>query len=207
MGVPPSVWGRGALGGQRGRVSSPESLCLFATPPPSAARPFVFVHIPSKGPNPGCHFLGTNGLEGVWCVCQNSEPTDSLPSCLPAKLLLLLPAGSSCRGTPSRRWWCSGTGRSTRRTCWATTWTAAWQAPTSGSPATTSPSATTGAAAPRPAPHRPGPESLPGNKVQKAKPTQKAHGSESSRNRGRNVSEKRAHTASVLLFIHRDVGG
>lgn len=73
---------RGDLGRAEKTGEHPESLCLFAHA--SFARPFLFVHIPSKGPNPGCHFLGTNGLDGVWCVCQNSEHTDPLPSCLPA---------------------------------------------------------------------------------------------------------------------------
>lgn len=55
-----------------------------------------------------------------------------------------LPVGSSPPGTPSRPCLCSGRLPNTPKTWWATTSTAAWSEPRSGSPATTSPSETPG---------------------------------------------------------------
>jgi hypothetical protein len=82
--------------------------------------------------------------------CVSGVACSDLPPHLPAspQWFLLPRGGCLLPGTPRRQSWCSGTGRSTKRTCWATTWTAVWQGPTCGSRATTSPLDTTGALLP-----------------------------------------------------------
>lgn len=103
---------------------------------------------------------GQRGREGP---VRLPEPLTMPLRVSPSKPPLPLLAGSSRPVTPRRRWWCSGTGRGRTRTCWATTWTAVWQGPTSGSRATTSPSATTGAVLGSPGPP-------PGGHVREAEP-------------------------------------
>lgn len=72
------------------------------------------------------------GLPPSSCPCPQQQCPRRPAVCWPPETL-------------RHRWWCSGSGLGRRRSCWATMWTAAWLAPTAGSPATTSPSVTTGA--------------------------------------------------------------
>lgn len=95
-----------------------------------------------REPSKGLRLMGTaSGTETLFTVPHS---TSSVQRSLPPR------AGCWHRGTRRPQLWCSGTGQSTRRTCWAITWTAVWWGPMCGSRATTSPLATTGAGAPDP---------------------------------------------------------
>lgn len=147
--TPFSVGPGGASGGQRR---------LAGTPGSSEGSPtlllLLLIQILSKGPNLGCHALWTEGLEGRGVSSETPISLTMYQSVSPAKSPPLHLAGSLYPGTQRRQLWWNGTGQNTKRTYSATTWTAAWWDPTSGSLATTSPSATTGVA-PLPAVLRP----------------------------------------------------